>query len=143
MKMISLIFLCIDGEQSNSTISLHDADQHHHPIATTSGSVRSTTSSSSSVQQPTNFYEHGNRNIQLEFVMICDYVGSIDIHHHTPNRSSLINISHGDYSPSIGTFVHSPTTVFQSSSSPKQNPNHFSGQYRKEIYLEKIFKFPF
>jgi hypothetical protein len=48
----------------------------------------------------------------------------MEIHHHTPNRSSSLNISHGDYSP---------TTVFQSSSSsfsPKQNSNNFSGQYR-------------
>ncbi|CAF4015448.1 unnamed protein product, partial [Rotaria sordida] len=36
-------------EQSNSTTSLHDNEQHHYPIATTSGSVRSTTSSSSSI----------------------------------------------------------------------------------------------
>jgi len=51
-------FIYIDGEQSNCTTYFHDNDQHHYPIATTSGSVRSTTSSSSSIQQ-TNLYEHG------------------------------------------------------------------------------------
>jgi len=54
----------------------------------------------------------------------------LEIHHHTPNRSSLINLSHGDYSPSTGTFVPSPTTVFQTSSSPQPNQNNFLGQYR-------------
>ncbi|CAF1236201.1 unnamed protein product [Adineta steineri] len=100
-------------EQSDSTTSLHDADQQHYPIATTSGSVRSTTSSSSSnQQQQSNFYEHG------------------EIQHHTPNRSSTINLSHVDYSPSTRTFVLSPrTTVFQSLSSPQQNQNNFAGQY--------------
>jgi hypothetical protein len=66
-----------------------------------------------------------NIYIEVKFVIRCYYIGSIEIQHHTPNRSSLINISHGDYSP----FVHSPIINFQSIS-PKQNPNNFSGQYR-------------
>jgi hypothetical protein len=51
----------LDGEQSNSIVFPHDGDQHHYPIATTSGSVRSTSSSSSipQQQQQSNFYEHG------------------------------------------------------------------------------------
>jgi hypothetical protein len=55
----------------------------------------------------------------------------MEIHHHTPNRSSLLNISHSDYSPSSQTFVHSPTTtVFQGTSSPRQNQNNPVGQSR-------------
>ncbi len=68
------------------------------------------------------------------FFSVCCYLGSIssslEIHNHTPNRSSLINLSHGDYSPSTGTFVPSPTTVFQTSSSPQSIQTNFLGQYR-------------
>ncbi|CAF1101838.1 unnamed protein product [Rotaria sordida] len=105
-------------EQSNSTTSLHDNEQHHYPIATTSGSVRSTTSSSSSIQQQqqSNFTEYGSIST------------SIETHHHTPSQSSLINFSHSDYSPLTGAIVHSPTTVFQSSFSPRHNQNNFSGK---------------
>ncbi|CAF1405612.1 unnamed protein product [Rotaria sordida] len=94
-------------EQSNSTTSLHDNEQHHYPIATTSGSVRSTTSSSSSIQQQqSNFSEYGSIS------------ASIETHHHTPNQSSLINFSHSNYSPLTGTIVHSPTTSSFTFSAP-------------------------
>ncbi|CAF3579293.1 unnamed protein product [Rotaria sp. Silwood1] len=100
-------------EQSNSTISLHDNEQHYYPIATTSGSVRSTTSSSSSIQQQQQQQQQSN---------FCEY----ETHHHTPNQSSLINFSHNNYSPLTGVIVNTPTTVFQSSLSPRHNQNNLS-----------------
>jgi hypothetical protein len=64
---------------------------------------------------------------------------AIDIHHHTPNRSLSINLSHCDYSPSTERFIHSPTTLFQSStSSPKQIPNNLNEKYRNKIFIIKI-----
>ena len=82
--------------------------------------------------------------MELEIIFLR-YIslGSADIDHHTPNRSSSMTIPHVDYSPLTGSFVHPsspipPTTttaVLQSSSSPKQMSNNFNSQYRNRIFV--------
>ena len=130
--MIYLILVPTDFEQSNSSTSLHDGEQHNYPIATTSGSVRSTTSSSSSIQQQhqSSFNEHGDIFDFSKFIILYSYTGSIDFHQHTPTRSSLLNYSHDDYSPATGAFVHSPITVLQSLTSPRQNTSNTTEHHR-------------
>ncbi|UJR24815.1 hypothetical protein I4U23_006190 [Adineta vaga] len=92
--------------KSNGAISFDPcSESQHHPIATTSGSVRSTMPTIP--QQQSNFYEQG----------------SMEILHHTPNRSSLINISHN---------TSSPTTIFQS---PQENSTSFLGPHHSNNSL--------